>query len=63
MFNYVRTISLKDANIDRAIFDVYRKMIDLAKLNEPESKIACRALSYLKNNSFKKFYLLSLIIK
>lgn len=63
MFNYVRTISLKNANIDRAIFDVYRKMIDLAKLNEPESKIACRALSYLKNNSFKKFYLLSLIIK
>lgn len=63
MFNYVRTISFKNANIDRAIFDVYRKMIDLAKLNEPESKIACRALSYLKNNSFKKFYLLSLIIK
>lgn len=63
MYNYARTISLKNNEIDMAIFDVYRNVIDFGKLNEPESKIACRALSYLKDNNFKKFYLLSLIIK
>ena len=63
MFNYCRTISLKKVNIDRAIFDLYRKTIDFEQLKRPISKLACLAMGYLQNNEFKKFYLSSIILK
>lgn len=63
MFNYVRTISLKNANIDRAIFDLYRNSIDFEQLEQPISKISCQAMEYLKSNDFKKFYYSSLILR
>lgn len=63
MFNYVRTISLKNANIDRAIFDLYRNTIDFEQLEQPISKISCQAMEYLKSNDFKKLYYSSLILR
>ena len=63
MFNYVRTISLKNANIDRAIFDLYRNTIDFEQLKQPISKISCQAMEYLKSNDFKKFYYSSLMLR
>lgn len=63
MFNLVRTISLKSIDISRAIFDLYCDSINWEQLELPISRLSCRALEYLKNNDFKKFYLSSLILK
>lgn len=63
MFIFVRTISIKNVNIDRFIFDLYRNSIGFEQLEQPISKILCKAMEYLKSNDFKKNYYSSLILR
>lgn len=63
MFIFVRTISIKNVNIDRSIFDLYRNSIGFEQLEQPISKILCKAMEYLKSNDFKKNYYSSLILR